>query len=852
MKQPLLALLCVWSSWTTTQSFGEDGGRAAGAAREGPLLVSGVYPHLAVFNDGAGEAGIGALAPWADRLWLLTYPPHATKGSPDKLYEIDGQLSLAVRPESVGGTHANRLVHRESNQLILGPYFIDAQRNVRAANLNKLTGRMTAVARHLADPANLVYFFDMEGAIYEVNVHTLDVKLLFEKPVPGWHGKGAYTSQGRLVIANNGEAPVGSAKRQFLADGDPKDPENAGVLAEWDGKDWRVIARRQFTEVTGPGGIYGAPAENSPLWAVGWDCRSVLLMLRDAGQWHTFRLPKASHTFDPKHGWYTEWPRIREIAPNQLLLVMHGMMYDFPGTFSAANSAGIKPVCSHLRIIPDFCSWNGRLVLASDETTIMQNPMAGRSQSNLWFGDYAALKAFGPRAGWGGPWLGDEVHAGVASQPFLMNGFEQRCLHLAVGAPASPPASEPATDVTFTVEIDARGNGQWTEYKSITVPARGYAFHVFPPGLEAQWLRVKASRDCHATAYLHYSTAGGDAGATKPGHDPKANEALFTGLANAPDTAVCTGLLRPAKDLHLQFVAAKSDGGAVNDAGYFELDESLKFARPDASRADEVRKICQVAAQFEVDEASAIMKFKDRRYRLPKGAAQFDRPFAWGWPRCIRELETERNLMNVHGTFYELPREDGLPLIKPVCSHGKQISDFCTWHGMLVLSGTKLDAKPDGHYFGSSAGTGSAGIPGSAGVPTGTGSAGVPTGTGSAGVPAGIGLWFGQIDDLWKLGKPVGKGGPWLKTPVQAHAPSDLYLMTGFDKKSVQLSHDSPNEVQFTLEVDVTHHGWHEYQAIPVPAGQTTTHVFPEGYSAHWVRVKTNKDCTATAMFVYE
>ena len=54
---------------------------------------SGRYPHLGVFNHG-GECGIGAVVPWADRLWLVTYSPHSPRGSNDKLYEIDGDLSI--------------------------------------------------------------------------------------------------------------------------------------------------------------------------------------------------------------------------------------------------------------------------------------------------------------------------------------------------------------------------------------------------------------------------------------------------------------------------------------------------------------------------------------------------------------------------------------------------------------------------------------------------------------------------------------------------------------------------------------------------------------------------------------
>jgi hypothetical protein len=62
----------------------------------------------------------------------MTYPPHETTGGPDKLYSIAPDLTMTIHPESVGGTHAGRMIHRESNQLILGPYFISADGKVRA------------------------------------------------------------------------------------------------------------------------------------------------------------------------------------------------------------------------------------------------------------------------------------------------------------------------------------------------------------------------------------------------------------------------------------------------------------------------------------------------------------------------------------------------------------------------------------------------------------------------------------------------------------------------------------------------------------------------------------------------
>jgi len=49
------------------------------------------------------------------------YGPHLPFGSSDKLYEITPELTQIIRPESSGGTPANRMIHKESNQLAIGP-----------------------------------------------------------------------------------------------------------------------------------------------------------------------------------------------------------------------------------------------------------------------------------------------------------------------------------------------------------------------------------------------------------------------------------------------------------------------------------------------------------------------------------------------------------------------------------------------------------------------------------------------------------------------------------------------------------------------------------------------------------
>lgn len=780
-------------------------------ASKKPLQISGVYPHLALFNEGGStlcgvkgsgrsgdgaEGGIGAITPWAGKLWTITYSPHCPDGSSDKLYSIDENLNLFVHPESIGGTPANRMIHRESNQLITGSYLIDAKGNVNTIPLETMPGRMTATARHLFDPANMVYFYDMEGKLYEVNVYTRAVKKLFNKPVPGWHGKGAYTGQRQLVIANNGEDPVFKITKDSLEAGDlPKSPDDKGVLASWDGKLWKIIERKQFTDVTGPGGIYGSPDDKSPLWSIGWDKNSVILKLLDGGQWFSYRLPKSTHTYDHWGGWYTEWPRIREIGNDKMLMDMHGMFYDFPKTFTRANSAGIAPISNHLRYVPDFCNWNGKLVIATDETTIMHNPYAGRSQSNLWFGTPEDLKQWGATNGWGGPWMKDNVKAGEPSDPFLINGFNKKIVHI---------SHESNETVTFTLEIDKSGNNRWETYKKITVSPKGYEYLVFPDDFSANWVRVIADKNCTATAFFHFT-----------GKAHESQDIMFNSIAGIEETgSINENLIRPAEhNKNLQVLKL-----AAGKKQYSEVDEKMDFIQPLADSTRQMEKVLLVKKDFSADDASVIVNDKTGTYRLPKTSAVYDQPFASGWPRGARELESERYMLNAHGTFYEVGRESGFKAIRPVTTHKKKIVDFCTWRGLLVISGTKIKAKDDGHCINAT--------------------------------DQSNGLWYGAIDDLWKMGKPVGEGGVWKNSLVKKNAPSLPYLMTGYDKKKVTLSADK--DVVMTIDMDFDLTGFHEYKKINVPAGKSVEYVFPDGFSAHWVRVTADNDCKATAWFTYQ
>jgi len=82
-------------------------------------------------------------------------------------------------------------------------------------------------------------------------------------------------------------------------------------------------------------------------------------------------------------------------------------------------------------------------------------------------------------------------------------------------------------------------------------------------------------------------------------------------------------------------------------------------------------------------------------------------------------------------------------------------------------------------------------------------------------------LCCGAIDDLWQFGKPRGVGGPWKDTAVTTDKPSDPYLMTGYDKKTLTLSADKAVKVR--VEVDITGTGfWRTWQTLKVATGKAT------------------------------
>lgn len=952
------------------------------ARADGYRSVSGIYPHLAMYNA-EGECGTGAVVPWAGKLWVITYGPHKVKGSSDKLYEIAVNLDRTVRAESVGGTHANRFIHSESQQLFIGYHAIDAAGHVRTIPWQAMPGRLTGIARHLTDPAHKIYQATMEEGLYEVDVETLAVKELLRdgnitvldglelqpgvphSDLPGYHGKGLYSGQGRLVYSNNGE-------RSQAAQQDPTTV--SGALAEWTGAgDWQLVRRNQFTEVRGPGDLFGNPnPETDPLWALGWDHRSLLLMLLDGGVWSAYRLPKGSHSYDGAHGWNTEWPRIRDIGEDDFLATMHGTFWHFPKSFRKADSAGIAPRSNYLKVVGDFCRWNEHIVLGCDDSAasefLNKRPFKSeqgsprQSNSNLWFIAPSQLDQLGPAIGRGSVWLNDQVPADAPSDPYLFDGYEYRLLTITHHAP---------DPITFTIEVDRHGRDVWQTLTQMVVEPGRAAMKSFGGDERGTWVRLRTDRPASGvTAQFQYRQR--DARGTVPA--PR-----FDHLTRAGGKPGLGGLMRSLGGQYQTMGLVAIDRRDGRRLGYYELDESLRLKPSDDAEGErDVLAGAPPAGVVEVDAGSVILTEDGRRYRVPANPAyhepaapptpepvadnqpnlalgatttasstngRYEAQFAvdgvvtddsrwvsaqdgekWlvlelprettiaaarvvsGWARnagtmvghlalqieqegqwvtvqggevrgnrafervinfaapvtarrlrlfsddpghvriyeldlyaepradatpdvdltvarVCREVATERDVLNCQGTFYELPARNagGLAKLRPIATHGLALHDFVSYRGMLVLTG--LDAAvltaPSEHI--------------------------VVSDDGRAAV------WCGVVDDLWQLGKPRGEGGPWKDTPVAAGEPSDPYLMTAYDHKSLWLSHNGTGTVHVTVEVDIDGTGlWCPYQTFAVPAGAPVEHRFDDAFSAYWVRFTADRDTTATAWLTYD
>ena len=334
-----------------------------------------------------------------------------------------------------------------------------------------------------------------------------------------------------------------------------------------------------------------------------------------------------------------------------------------------------------------------------------------------------------------------------------------------------------------------------------------------------EWIRVSVNSTTTATISFNYS-------ATE--NRKKSPSSIFQGLTELSGKKSIGGLLYGLGNDRraLGISAVHFENGQATDAGYYELDEKLNLVKKDDPETQAFIKdrFSIPNNVLDIEEYSVlIIDEKNRRWRLPLGESRYKELTDAGQSRICREVATERDLFNVAGTLYELPAEnaDGFAKIRPVASHSFWIHDFTSYRGLLVMTGIDPGVKADEHVVWSNDGMAA--------------------------------VWVGAIDDLWEMGKPVGHGGPWKNSLVKSGEPSDPYLIAFYDKRSLEISHDSEEKVTFKIEVEPIGHGpWMLYKEVSLEPGEKFAYVFPEDFQARWIRFVADKNCQATAWLEYK
>ena len=272
-----------------------------GAVDPALIHASGVFPHITVTADSGpkrSECGIGAMLPWADKLYVISYLSVPNAGSGTGLYTLDEAMNWE-RVKAHNSTYANRMIVPALDSIVIGPYVIDQAGGIRVIE-PLLSVRIGGMAMHLTDPHS-VYMLGMDGPLWEVNLTTLQVTHLFDLPsalgIPDGeqpHFKAAHSMSGWLYVATN-----------TFFEADYMQNKHGGRLAAWNGSSldpssWNIIDDTAFVEIAGRANF------GKVVFASGWDDRSSILKVLDNGDaadptydanWQTYRVPTSSHTW---------------------------------------------------------------------------------------------------------------------------------------------------------------------------------------------------------------------------------------------------------------------------------------------------------------------------------------------------------------------------------------------------------------------------------------------------------------------------------------------------------------------------------------------------------------------------
>jgi len=380
-------------------------------------------------------------------------------GGVGTVWKLDKYLELEKVAEEAGRSHGLRFYHDDTDKIALGSYVIDDE---GVHEVGQVNGRYQAwrACEHRTDPDTLIHVTSGDE-LCELNPETQEVSLVTDMWDTGnRHLFGLEKYDGNIYAVSSSDG-----------------------LYYWDGAAWNLVESGYYRALN-------ALREGGVLIAFGWDdCSAFLNFTPDGTMWTKYRLPKAHDFWGHSDATNT---RIRHVNPHATLADLFGICYivtDGYGTPGVPSTFIPKPMGNHLSTFEDFTTWRGRLAVLGTANWFRSHERSG-ADTGLRVMTLEDLYQMGKPHGHGGVWNGTSVGAGETSDPFLINGFDQKTIHLETDA---------ATD--YTIQVDPIGDGSWKDYDTVSFSGSGYDTYIMSG--DAVWARVKSSDAVTATAWFN-------------------------------------------------------------------------------------------------------------------------------------------------------------------------------------------------------------------------------------------------------------------------------------------------------------------------------------------------------------
>ena len=431
------------------------------------------------------EAGIGAMMPWADKLWFVNYPDGYPDGEGMGLWSMGNDQVPTLVAEG-NYCDAGRIIY--SDILFIGHWAITTAGVVTAISGFAATDRIAAYAKS----GGGLYALTMGGVIYSVNASTLVATVANSNIESSLSISGQ--AHGKAFWGHSDGIHYFAALN--MEDGN-------GRLAAWNKNTntWTNLDANNGSWIE----IGGCYEFNQHVFAFGHDDLSGLMWVFDGqtyGPPKKFRLPLASDQM--KAGYQQEWMRLRAVETERNLLDHHGMWYQLSPVLTGTDVGTtdfprMEPIARHMRTIPDFTNWNGRFVLGGNETSPQFGnmwPNTGQPQSGLMFLALDDIWGWGKPVGNGFWYRNASVSSGDVAWPMLMRGFDKKSLHL---------HNSTSTSIDVRVQVYTNGSTAYP-YDVITVAPHSYVHHEIPPAFTADWITIVPLSACtDLTAWIAYS-----------------------------------------------------------------------------------------------------------------------------------------------------------------------------------------------------------------------------------------------------------------------------------------------------------------------------------------------------------